>query len=86
MEFAATEKWKMPIAIDNAGENPTITCNYDSPLQLEIGCTTIVCTAVDASGNDAVCDFVTEVIGKGVFCSATEHISLYGQSHYYIYR
>ena len=62
MEYAVTAKWNMPTAVDNSGENPTVTCDHDSPSQFRVGSTVIMCTAVDESENEAVCSFTINVI------------------------
>ncbi|XP_072022982.1 hyalin-like [Amphiura filiformis] len=56
--------WGNPIAIDNSGGIPTITCNYQSGAIFTIGDAAVNCVAVDASGNSKECQIrirVTDV-------------------------
>ena len=60
----AVAVWIDPQANDNSGITPTVTCNSDSGSQFQIGQTEVVCVARDPSGNQAICSFIIEVIGK----------------------
>ena len=51
-------------ANDNSGITAAMTCRWQSGSQFQIGLTVVVCEARDASGNQANCTFVIEVIGK----------------------
>ncbi|XP_072021209.1 hyalin-like [Amphiura filiformis] len=55
----ATIDW--PVAYDNSGGIPNITCNYTSGAQFAIGKTAVKCTAVDDSGNKKECQFKVNV-------------------------
>ncbi|XP_072016912.1 hyalin-like [Amphiura filiformis] len=55
-------EWLNPIARDNSGEVPTITCNYASGTDFAIGETTVECVAVDNSGNEKDCQFDINVL------------------------
>ena len=63
-ESTVTAEWRKPTATDNSGVIPTVTCDRDVASQFNIGCNFVECTAYDASGNQAVCQFIIDVIGK----------------------
>ena len=50
-------------AVDNDGLQPSVTCDPVSG-QLDIGDHRIHCTALDAAGRSATCDFQVEVAGE----------------------
>ena len=59
--------WNDPQANDNSGQAPAVTCSMDSGSQFQIGQTEVVCEARDSSGNQAICTFTIDVIGKFTF-------------------
>ena len=59
----ATVLWQTPMATDNSGETPTVTCEPESEINFIIGHTTVQCEAVDGSGNRAECNFNIHVTG-----------------------
>ncbi|XP_072016911.1 hyalin-like [Amphiura filiformis] len=59
-------EWLNPMASDNSGEDPTITCNYPSGSNFAIGETTVECVAIDSSGNEKDCPFDINVLGMSV--------------------
>ena len=63
-ESTVTAEWRKPTATDNSGVIPTVTCDHDVGSQFNIGRNFVQCTAYDASGNQAVCQFIIDVIGK----------------------
>ena len=63
-ESKVTAEWIKPTATDNSGMIPTVTCDHDVGSQFNIGRNVVQCTAYDASGNQAVCRFTIDVIGK----------------------
>ena len=63
-ESAVTAMWSKPTATDNSGVIPTVTCDHDVASQFNIGRSIIQCKAIDTSGNQAVCRFTINVIGK----------------------
>ena len=63
-ESKVTAEWSKPTATDNSGMIPTVTCDHDVASQFDIGRSIIQCTANDTSGNQAVCRFTIDVIGK----------------------
>jgi hypothetical protein len=54
-----------PIATDNCGPAPTVTCTPPSGSIFPAGTTTVTCTATDSSGNTATCSFPINVFS---FC------------------
>ena len=64
MSAAVTTVWADPQATDNSGMTPAVTCSLASGSQFQIGQTEVVCEARDPSGNQAICTFIIEVIGK----------------------
>ena len=66
-ESTVTAEWRKPTATDNSGVIPTVTCDLDVGSQFNIGRSVVQCTAYDASGNQAVCEFIIDVIGKLFF-------------------
>lgn len=50
-----------PIATDNCGPAPTVTCTPPSGSVFPAGTTTVTCTATDSSGNTATCSFPINV-------------------------
>ena len=56
--------WTDLQATDNSGKAPTVTCNWESGSQFQIGETEVICEVCDPSGNQAICTFLIEVIGK----------------------
>ena len=56
-------EWESPIATDNSGDSPTITCDPVSETNFTIGKTSVTCTALDAYGNNNSCTFYIDVIG-----------------------
>ena len=63
-QSTAIAVWTDLQATDNSGIKTTITCDLESGNQVHIGQTEVVCEARDPSGNQAICTFVIEVIGK----------------------
>ena len=60
-------------AVDNDVPEPSVTCDPVSG-QLDIGDHRIHCTALDAAGRSATCDFQVEVAGE---CKITKYLYLY---------
>ena len=60
----ATLSWSYPIATDNSNQEPSISCDSRPGSTFPIGQTQVHCTAEDASGNSAKCEFDVKVIGK----------------------
>ena len=56
-------EWADPIASDNSGK-VSVTCDPQSRTNFTIGETTIICDAVDESGNKAQCYFKVIVTGR----------------------
>ncbi|XP_072017507.1 hyalin-like [Amphiura filiformis] len=67
-------EWSNPMARDNSGKVPTISCDYASGTSFDIGETTVHCEAVDNSGNSKECQFKVHVLdGEApVFASCPE--------------
>ncbi|XP_072017380.1 uncharacterized protein [Amphiura filiformis] len=61
-EVTALITWEGPVAIDNSGGIPTVTCYPPSGTNFTIGHTPVTCTAVDISGNQESCIFYVDVI------------------------
>ncbi len=61
-------EWEYPIATDNSGDNPTVTCDHTWGTNFTIGQTLVKCTAFDAYGNSNenyyYCSFYIHVIGN----------------------
>ncbi|XP_072041651.1 uncharacterized protein [Amphiura filiformis] len=53
--------WQGPIATDNSGLNPTVTCDPASGTDFAIGITNVTCTALDGFGNVNNCSFYVDV-------------------------
>ena len=51
-----------PAANDTCDSAPTVTCSPPSASLFPVGSNTVVCTAVDASGNSNSCSFIVRVI------------------------
>ena len=64
--YATDAVWADPLANDNSGIATTVLCNFESGGQFRIGHTRVVCEARDASGNQAICTFIIEVIGNKI--------------------
>ena len=62
----AMVEWEDPHASDNSG-NVSVTCDPQSGTNFTIGQTSIICEAVDASGNRAQCSVQVIVAGEFVF-------------------
>ena len=60
----AVAVWTDPQTNDNSGKAPNVMCSHESGSQFQIGQTEVVCEARDASGNQANCTFIIEIIGK----------------------
>ena len=56
--------WKDPTAVDNSGDDPTVTCSYLPRERFPIGRTEVGCQAVDKDHNSAKCTFIVTVFGK----------------------
>ena len=63
-QSTAIAVWTDLQANDNSGITPNVTCNLKSGSQFRIGQTEVVCEARDPSGNQAICTFIIEIIGK----------------------
>lgn len=61
--FSALVNWTNPVATDNSGLTPKVTSNFQSPQNFSQGDHVITYTAVDQSGNKAICTFTVKVIG-----------------------
>ncbi len=57
-------EWDHPIATDNSGDSPIITCNPASGSNFTFGQTSVTCTAVDEYGNSKSCTFYVDVKRK----------------------
>ncbi len=58
-------EWEHPIATDNSGDNPTVTCDRTSGTNFPIGQTLVRCTAFDAYGNsNENCHFYIHIMGE----------------------
>ncbi|MFK8008924.1 MAG: HYR domain-containing protein [Saprospiraceae bacterium] len=78
---SAVVMWDMPTATDNCDVNPTIICNIPSGNTFSVGTTPIICTAMDASGNESTCTFnviVEDTLAPSVFCPIDVTISTNG--------
>ena len=51
-----------PLVSDNCDPNPVVTCNPPSGSFFPPGTTTVICQAVDQSGNTAACTFTVSVL------------------------
>ncbi|XP_072023443.1 sushi, von Willebrand factor type A, EGF and pentraxin domain-containing protein 1-like, partial [Amphiura filiformis] len=60
-EVTALITWEGPVAIDNSGGIPTVTCYPPSGTNFTIGQSPVTCTAVDISGNQESCIFYVDV-------------------------
>ena len=56
-EYAMPPEWDIPTAIDNSGEKPTVTCEQLPASTRRAGYTLVWCTAIDAYGNEEMCQF-----------------------------
>ena len=63
-EATAVAVWAEPVASDNSGKSPNVSCSMESGTQFVIGQTEVICQARDGSGNQANCNFTVEVKGK----------------------
>ena len=64
----AVATWQNPSATDNSGNLPKVTCDSQSENKFVIGQTSVVCEAVDSSGNNITCNFQITVEGKKRLC------------------
>ena len=55
--------WKDPVAVDNSGFDPVVTCHPPQG-SFSIGNTVVICEAVDQSNNTVKCSFNVTVKGK----------------------
>ena len=55
--------WNKPIASDNSGQIPTVTCSPESGSQFMVGATDVVCRVRDPSGNQGTCAFTVRIKG-----------------------
>ena len=53
-------------AVDNSGDNTTVSCTKESGEEFHIGNTAMTCVAYDAAGNNATCQFLVTVKGKHI--------------------
>ena len=58
--------WTVPIATDNSGVPPMVTCVPTPGYNFPIGLTVVQCTAMDNSGNAATCSFDIVIAGMYV--------------------
>ena len=63
-QSTAVAQWETPEAFDNSGSVASLSCNSESGATFQMGDTTVMCVAIDRSGNKANCSFYVEVIGK----------------------
>ena len=56
--------WQHPLATDNSGKKPNITCDPQSRSNFPIGETLVMCEAVDSSGNNNTCSFQINIEGE----------------------
>ena len=59
-------EWSDPIANDNSGTSPIVSCSVNSGDRLSTGTTKVTCEARDESGNQATCSFTVEIDGKDI--------------------
>ena len=62
-------EWSDPVANDNSGTNPIVTCNVNSGDRLSTGTSKVMCEARDESGNQATCFFTVQIVGKNALSS-----------------
>ena len=62
--FSAEVNWTVPTATDNSGFKPSINSNYHPPRRFLQGNYLVTYSAVDQSGNKAICSFTVAVKGK----------------------
>ena len=55
--------WTGPVATDNSGIDPNITCEPSSGYNFSIGTNNVTCNATDNNGNTATCTFDVTIIG-----------------------
>jgi hypothetical protein len=55
-------EYPTPSVTDDCDPAPTVVCNPPSGTLLELGSHTITCTATDAFGNEATCEFTVTVV------------------------
>ncbi|XP_015761127.1 PREDICTED: uncharacterized protein LOC107340287 [Acropora digitifera] len=60
--FSALVNWTNPVATDNSGLTPKVSSNFQPPRTFSQGNHVITYTAVDQSGNKAICRFTVKVI------------------------
>ena len=63
-QSTAVAVWNDLQTNDNSAKSLSVMCSHESGSQFQIGHTEVVCEARDASGNQANCTFIIEVIGK----------------------
>jgi len=52
----------IPMATDNDGNAPDVSCQPDMSTSFELGTTAVACTAVDAASNAATCNFNAVIV------------------------
>ncbi|XP_072037686.1 uncharacterized protein [Amphiura filiformis] len=60
--YSAIIRWQEPTAIDNSGEQVTMTRTHYPGNQFPLGNTNVVYTFTDSSGNEAACSFDVTVV------------------------
>ena len=58
--------WADPKVTDNSGENLTLSCDFESGSNFEIGETEVICQAMDPAGNCGTCLFTVKIEGKRI--------------------
>ena len=53
-----------PTVSDNSKEAVSVSCDPSSPAKVSIGVSTVTCTAIDKSGNEAECSFSITTLDK----------------------
>ena len=59
--------WAAPTFSDNSGVPPALTSSYDPGDAFTIETITVTYTAMDGSGNAAICSFNVSITGMSLF-------------------
>ena len=63
-ESTVVVNWTNPEAIDNSGQNLTVTCSLESGSHFEIGETDVICQVNDLAENSTTCNFTVQIEGN----------------------
>ena len=63
-QYSTVVVWEDPAVTDNSGDVLPVSCDPKSGTNFTIGQTTVICEAVDESGNRAECSFTVNVTGS----------------------